>query len=484
MTIIEKSSWTGLPITDVRPHNPRIRMLQQLKTVAQDQAYLHKTLTGNAVPNAPGSDVATNHTHDGTTGAVVPIPYCQAFMGASMARGPTSGGAWQPLCRQIFRNLAGVTTVRVLVWTTNIFALLSGGFRGSILAATSGLPASFDSGTWLDMTQEYGGGGLFCLGQDMTVTADALQILKLEAFNSYYAPGTNAIMPPERDVAAFAILPWLGEPTPSFAWQDSTVTTGQIDLPDTTQHLGSYPFTSFDDAMFADGRAVSSYLVQSLVLNEGLLWERATGRPAALNADGHTNAAHYDGHSHGGATTSGTTDNVGAEMDHHIGAWHYGVGCESGLESPGGITVDQPSASDNQFTGRLYAPALARLVSGSDEVIAEHIVRLPRGQSGTYVDATGNLNFAAVVYHDFSKAGTLTITVTMLDENGGTAGTSRTGTITSGGPAWQVVQVSGIDASGSSTGGEVQTVRVAIKQASVPSSLTVAYGSACMWLER
>lgn len=475
MTIIEKSSWSGLNINDVRPYR-RVRMLQQLKTIAEDLAYAYKAGTGVAVPGAPGSDVAADHVHDGTDGAVIPLPFFHACLGAQLNASTTASGGWQPFFRQVFYAPTGQDRIRVRVFTRNPFALTANGLRCVVRSVSAGLPVTAEVTTWA--TDDAGGAGLFDVNGEVSISAPALNVVEVSAWSG--ANGIGGLPIVGRDVVAVLGVPAIGQPFTAYSYRDSSTASGQVKTPSASQYLGANAFTSFDDAMFTDGRAVASWLVQGLNKNFAYLWERMTGLPLPLNGSSHTNDVRWRGHAHAGDTAASTASaNLGAEIEHALGAWYHGVGLRPN-DVANYLTVDQVSADDDTWTGRIHAPTLEESTTGSDETVAEHFVRLPKGQTAGYA-ASGRLRAAALVYADFSKAGTTTVTFTMLNSSGSSAGTSATATVTAGGPAWQVVQVSGLDASGTGSGQERQKLRVAIKQASAPSGETTALGSVCLW---
>ena len=467
MTIIEKSTFTGVDHHTTRPFS-RVRMGQQLKKVAQDQAYAYKTLTGVAVPNAPGSDVATNHTHDGTTGAVIPIPVAQEWLGANLARGPNAGG-YAPLIFFPFFAPPGVTTWRLYLATRKPDALISI-VRCKVMKSSLETTAGGSAFRRIRDTSDEAGSA-YVIYSDITVTANSLNCLRLECVEGSTAPV-------DVDVISYSFVPYFGDPV-IYSAPDPLDENTSIVGPTATDHLGAYPFASFDDAMFDDDAAIPSYVVNSLNKNNVYLVERATGR-AAGNRDVSSNTL-WEGHGHGGRSTVGTkSTNLGDEIDHSLGAWAYG----SMRSGPTGShpSDDMIDAANTTWTGRIFAPCLTAGTTASQELV-RHPVRLPLMRSiSAYAHSSGDLNFAALVYKDDSKNGNIQVTAGMKNADGSSSGTTQSVSTTGSSDGLYLLQIGGLDAAGSVDGEVEQMLSVSLAYTSNSAPGSVIYGT-CLWLE-
>ncbi len=227
--------------------------------------------------------------------------------------------------------------------------------------------------------------------------------------------------------------------------------------------------------MFDDDRGISSYITGRLNLNEAYVFERLTGQPAGSNA-----ATAYDGHAHGGGTSPSTaSDNVGALMDHALGAWFYG--CARGPTSSY-LSADMSAAANTTWRGRINAPV--HTSGNAWETIAEHVVRLPKATTAAYADGTGKLNIAALVYLDTTKGNSsVGVRATMLNDAGASAGSDLTLSSSIGSTGWELLQDSGLDISGAGSGEEAQILRIEMALDSTPSGPSACVYGVCLWME-
>lgn len=471
MTIIEKSTFTGVNQSECRPF-ARVRMGQQLKAVAEDQAYAYKSLTGQAVPNAPGVDVAANHIHDGTNGAPIPIPVSQGWLAATLDRPPNVGG-YVPLLFFPFFAPPGFDTYQLNLFTRTpeqLGSMVQASVLNDSLQTTSG--GVFTRQT---LQEDSLGGGVFVISSTLTVTPDRLNVLRLEANESNTAP-------PAVDFLAYTLTPYFGDPDVRALGYDYPDTNENIVAPDTTEHLGAHAFTSYDDGMFNDDDAVSSYLVNTMNKNNVYLMERVTGL-AAGNRDTTTDTL-YQGHSHAGSTSpSAKASNVGALIDHSIGAWAYGARRAS---SVGGVTFgyfgDMADNANTTWSGRIVAPTL-KIGTTSSQSLFYHPVRLPLlSGTGDYAHSTGKLKAAFLVYTDNSKNGVMTINARMASVGLSAFGTSQNVTTSGTGDGVELLTISGLDAQGTTSGEVEQNLRIDMALTTNASLGSALYGS-CLWVE-
>lgn len=469
MTIIEKSAFTGVNQFECRPF-ARVRMGQQLKAVAQDQAYAYKLLTGVEVPNAPSVDVAADHIHDGTNGACIPIPAAQEWIGANLAR-PSNDGGIAPVVFFPFYAPPGFSTYKLhlITRTPEQTAFARCSVMNSSLVTTAGC-APFSGLVGGGQQNQSIGAGLFVLTSEISVTADSLNIMRLEFPEDKDQP--------DADILAYSLVPYFGDSITGGAGLDYPSTDSQILAPSAGLHLSTAPFTSFDDGMFDDDDAVSSYVVNRINKNNIYLLERATGKEAG-NRDTSSESL-YQGHSHAGATSVTTKSaSLGAKMDHALGAWAYGTA----RNGPTGSHPDDDMANtgNTTWTGRIFAPALSTGTTASQEIV-RHPVRLPLMEAGDYAHGTGKMNFAALVRKTHSKSGNIQITAQMKSADGTSSGTSQNVATTGTSDGIYLLQITGLDAAGSSAGEVEQLLSVSMAFDTNSSPGACLYGT-CLWIE-
>ena len=474
MTIVESAAWQGLTIQSVRPYQ-KVRMLQQLLTIAEDQAFNYEYLHDQAVPGGSGSSV--QHIHDGTDGLIIPIPAANAVLGATLPNANGSGtDQWQPLVRQLIRT-GGETTWRVWVFTTTPTSLQK---TIRVVVWDSSLAVS-EIVTELDLVTGFTYGDLQCLYADVTVDATAYNVVSVECWDGLYYPGGVGVVDTRR-VETVTMGPYDGDPYPVRQVSPPLVSSNSVGVPSMTLHRASYPFTSFDDSMFDDDMAVSSYLVQRMALNEAVLFERATGQPA-----GSRSSATFSGHSHEGDTgVVAVTDNVGAEMFQLLGCWNYGVGRRPDAVPAGSHFEDDMNASaDDTWSGRIFAP-VADPSSTAFGTIGRHWVRLPRAQAAT-LGASGSLKCAVLVRNNVSKytgSTASSVRAQMAQDDLATTGTADTATSALGADGLEIIEVStSLEAAASSAGEEIQALILSIANASTASGPSFGVYSSCLYLD-
>lgn len=492
MTLIQSSTWTGIDINDVRPH-ARTRQLQHVKTIAQDQALLFEEITGRKVPPASGahSISATPHVHDGTTGAVIPIPLSTEYVGGSFSPSSADAGDFAKFAWPCFFAPAGVTTVRVIVTTTSPLIINHMRARSWDDTLTVVATGTFDF-LAKDFPEQYDTvADLHAVYCDLTVTP-GLSAVSLELYDGTLHNGVPTAFPLR--VESYAIVPYLGPPRPIAPYFDPLVSSDLVVLPASDHYLNGTgddsAFTSFDDGMFTDGRAVSSYIVQGETLNDGLLYELGTGRPAGDNVDAHTNAAHYRGHGHGGSS-SGWTE-IGADIDQPLVATSYGVARQRN-GSALYFTKDEPTTPAADWTGRIFGAHIST-TSTTQQQVSVSMFRMPNAQSAN-IQGSGRLRFACLAYYDASKSVTVNVRGIIKDDTLASAGstcsidftTSSTPDIVDSGSSGWYLSTAAIDyygTGGVSEVGDQAALVVEVKHATAPGATpTLCLHSVCLYYE-
>ena len=248
------------------------------------------------------------------------------------------------------------------------------------------------------------------------------------------------------------------------------------DVPDLKEmlELSTYEIRAYFNSYMADVH----YRQMITMVQAGQTWispPLMTGQPA-----GNRSAVTYEGHGHGGGTAPATAaDNQGAEIDHQLGAWFYGVA----RQMPGGglsqMVHDQTNpvspANNDSWTGRIFGPTVT---TGSTWfTVAEHHVRLPEGPDASFAHSSGKVDFVALVYgEDYAPSSpTHQLRVSLLDTSF-SAGTTQTAAVAVTG--LQLITITGIDASGSSPGESEQILRVEMNSNLNGSQSMFLYGCA------
>lgn len=492
MTLIQSSTFTGVNVNDVRPH-ARGRQLQDLKNIAKDQAMAFESITGRKVPPASGAHAisATPHVHDGTTGAIIPIPVVQEWVGGEFSPSTSTTGDFAKFAWSCFFAPAGVTTMRVFVLTSTPAIINHMRARGwdDTLTVVSTADFSALNPEFHDYVVEMT--GRVAVYADVTVTP-GLSAISLEIYDGNQQNGVPIFRP--LTVDSYTIVPWAGPPRRVSAYFDPDVSSSEYVVPASTQYLGggadTTAFTSYDDGMFTDGRAVGSFLTQPMSLNDALLWEILAGRPAGDNTDGHTNDAHYIGHNHGGAS-SGWLE-IGDDIDQPLVACSWGVGRQRAASSQF-FTVDEPTTPAADWSGRIYAAHIST-TSTAPQTLAEIPFRMPTAQSAN-IQGSGRLRFAVLAYYDAGKAVTCNVTGKIYDDTGASGGstctidftTSSTPDIVDSGSSGWYLSTATIDyygAGGVNENGDQALLEVGVNHGTSPANTpTIAVYSVCLYYD-
>jgi len=474
----------GLPINDVRPGAVE-QQLAQLLLVAQDQAELWERITNLPVPGA-GSLLATPHNHDGINSAVIPIPLASGWLGATLpaARaGLAPDGAYAPLVNQIVRVPPGVDKLFVSLWadfsrTELVDSVQVHTFDGSLAIVDQAVK----------VREREGFPGIFAeYRATVDVTPGQLAVVRVEAWDGEYVRGSDTTPQPARAVRAFTIRPGFGDPVPVQPYSPPGAPSSEVITPDQAYNqVGAVSaFTPFDSSMFVDYRSVNAFLTQRLNANLAVLLELLTGLPSGNNPIGHANLEYYAGHNH---KDDGTTDlqDCGAEIDHPLGAWFYGV-----ARQPPSNPAQRPSFDDpgNSWQGRLFGPALTQGGSVWYE-LTRHKLRIPNAKSANLFDddpapASGTkLKAAALVYHDAGKSGGMDLEFQLTTLGGGIGGTPIVVPVPAGPPGLYIVQADDLDAVNAigPDGLARHDLRIRARVANTDGTSNLIYSS-CAWYE-
>lgn len=471
MAVKQALGFTGVTDSDVRINEP-VRMAD-IETVAEDQAYLYETITGSQVPDA-GLISATPHIHDGTTGLPLPIPLAHGSPLVQMAARTTSGQSWHPMILSPFFCPDGVTSAVWVGLTYNVITaeLLRVRALDSALGFVEG-PRHVE----VQQTSRPLPGGLHLLYAEVTTTPGTVNHLYLEGWDSH-------VTPPGGNLMSWALFPSLALGAVSVpAWAEPRYSSTTYRTPGLTQHGGSSAYTSMDEGFFADKRSINSWLVQGMALNDALLFELATGRPAGDLSSTHTRDRRYKGHSHGNEVD---LDNCGALIHQPLGSWSYGV-ARRWSASSGHMTNDMGAGTEYTWRGRIHAPTITG-VAAAYHTVGEHQFRLPALNEINARDSVGGsttkISGSVLVRADQSKTGNVDVRLTLFDPNGVAAdGSSVVASVTSG-VGLHVLSFSDLDATGDPADtGIPQGLRVEIQQASSTFNEACIYG-ACAWVGR
>lgn len=498
MTILQRSTFQGLAHNLVRP-GAKTRKTD-MEDLLKDSAVCYESLTSYKAPSA-ASISATPHVHDGTNGAIIRLPLSHGgnwHMGLNRRSGsPVSGGVdysgfypivWVPFYAPpgvdevivvlFLKNSDGINEFRATVQNTSLADTDSQGPSEGFVSVS----ASAGQYSWLNPgVRDYA-----VRGWEMSCTAGTVNVLRIDAwdgrFDHTYAgplvgtPGATEL-PPTRAVRGYAVLPVVRRPpgvTPKVTATYSSTAT----------HLLSQnqSYVSYDSALVANDRAVPSYLLTTEHKNFNLLYEATTGQPAALRG-----SVTVAGHNHREDGDGASLDVSGADIDHSLGSWAYGVlrpPPDIGLlGASGGYSAKDMPKGDytfaNEWWGTPIAPCIDQVnaTSGTYYTVFEHIFRMPAVKDLT--SAGGNIRASALVYNDSNE--TMNVRFSIGDTSGSYS-TTATAAASGSGDRQLVTTLGGI-ACGSRDA--IRRLKVEIQLAALKGAHTVTSGiyGVCLWYE-
>jgi len=432
MTILEDDEVLGLD--DRRHRVGDAALASSLERCAKDQAALHREITGFDVPNAPGSDQATPHVHDGTDGVIIPIPIGWAQPFASVWRHADDSGtdqwailSWIPIYCQTSRVRVYLRTRSNIGQVTDTTQVQS--FLGTDLTSPTDTAQFRQVGASLrgkvnaeDVVTAYA---------DVDVTAGEWNALAIRVWDGYYMAG-GAAVPATRLYDTITVFPSTHVPGPTpQPWAPPTVTSTDVQTPDSRypSESSSNAYTPLDSGMVGASRAVSSYIGVSSQMNDALLSEVLDGRPAGSNAVGHSNDASYAGHCHAGSTSD--YDLCGADIVQPLVCASYG----------GDFNVFDTSNSRTRVS---LPPLMPNNGSLTWNTVAQHRFRFPRVADSS--GASTNIQAAAIVWAYPRSYSDSRVGAHIKDSAGAGGPGSRdaSSTITAA-QQWQMVTISNVD---------------------------------------
>lgn len=415
MTILQSDEVTGVEYQDVKP-NSKARMLKVFEQIAKDQTALYKIITDIDAPQTASSPQASGHDH--SVGAPISIPLVnQVLKIALAAQTITPSNQWQ-VCSYIpFFVPAGVSEVRI-----------------EAIFSTKEAPQNFRFTVMDNSDSKFSGSRSINNGEEdnstkfeyFNVDEDEVNLLRIEGWLSNLNNGGGAQIQ-NCILQAIAVLPFRqANSVQSFTQFEGN---DSANFPDSAQYDGEY-FTSFDDLMFSDDSALSSYILNSCALNDALLAEILHGQRASSMS-----SSTFAGHNHGENTTN--LDFAGAAVQHALGSWSYGAGLGGNL---GMYTPDQIAAND--WEGRCLGITLLDTCT-TLSIFARHTFLFPYSKQSRYSSGTSFLNCSVLLYLDHGKSGDVTIQATLRDSDLTIAGTSKT--VVETGTGRQLVNLDGLE---------------------------------------
>lgn len=477
MAIVEADSAEGVEDSRLRP-GARVRMGDVLLRAHKDQCAAYNAILGAAVPNGAAALVAPAHVHDGTNGAVIPIPVAQQVMGANLPPQATVSvhEDFYPLIWTPFVAPPGCTKVRWVGMTTSP---VTADYLRAGLTDTSG--------TWStphrspDITDEErdrfpGGGQLKAMAVDIDVTAGAVNILRVDCWDGAYTRDGESLLLGPRDLVSWSLFPLVGNGPKKVQGPQPVIGDSLTFVPSTTAHLGAHSFTSIPERLFDDDNAICSYILHAMAMNDALLWELLQTTAAGQLADNHTNDQRYKAHNHHGLNTNKTLRS-GPQMLQPLGAWSYGTARRK-VSTSAHMNNDE-SPNGRVWTGRIHG--ITPTATGY-QLAAEHRVRLPSATSGDQTGAATKYKFAAWVRSDgSSKAGNVEVRARFQNAQGTvSAAYENAPTITAQGLS--LVQIDNLEVPTTTNDAGIVTLQVDISQSNSPvaGSQCCLYGG-CLW---
>lgn len=424
MTIVQGAAWTGLAANDLRP-GVRKRIGQQMLQIAKDQNAVYEETTGVKIP-AAATIAAAPHVHDGTNGAIIPIPLFSVFIGGVFypSTGTTvrNNGGWSPVVQQIQWTPTGVTKVRYWV-TVGTLATL-GLLRVSTLDSSQTLVGqqAFTPGPLVNGTSTG-----YC---DVSVTGGDLTIHKLE----YRTAVSGFLIPSAGDVVqTFTGYPYAGggnNPAPYILQGSNSL---DVLVPTATQYApastGHHPM---HEENFADDDAISGFMCHALAYNEGQLFELVTGQPYPGKA-----SKVWAGHNHGAATSVTTSSSKGADMDQPLLAVNYGVRRTAVGKTDHRFDDDEAEGTLADMTGRIWCSQLTTSTGTSYQTLGGYPFEMPAALAANIQGGSSRLRFAALVHVSSARITTGTVRASIANSTFGASGTA--GTYQSSGDGLQIV---------------------------------------------
>ena len=424
MTIVQGAAWTGVAANDLRP-GVRKRIGQQMLQIAKDQVAVYEETTGIKIP-AAATIAATPHVHDGTSGAIIPIPLFSVFIGGTFypSTGTTvrNNGGWSPVVQQIQWTPTGVTTVRYWV-TVGTLATL-GMLRVSTLDSSQALVGqeTFTPGPLVN--------GISTGYCDVTVTGGDLTIHKLE----YRTAISGHVLPSAGDsVYTFVGYPFAGAGDNPLPYIPQGANSLDVLVPTATQYApastGHHPT---QEENFADDDAISGFMCHALAYNEGQLFELVTGQAYPGKA-----VRLWKGHNHGASTTVAPNNSKGADMDQPLLAVNYGVRRTAVGKTTSRYDDDEAEGTLADMTGRIWCSQLLNATGTSYQTLGSYPFEMPAALAANIQGGTSRLRFAALVHVSSARITTGTVRASIANSTFGASGTA--GTYQSSGDGLQIV---------------------------------------------
>jgi hypothetical protein len=419
MTIVQGAAWTGVAANDLRP-GVRKRIGQQMLQIAKDQAAVYEETTGIKVPQS-GTIAATPHVHDGTNGAIIPIPLFSVFIGGTFypSTGTTvrNNGGWSAVTQQLQWTPTGVTKVRYWVTCNDYIALTA--LRVSTLDSSQVLVGQQ---TFTEAAPVNGLAAGYC---DVDVTGGDLTIHKLE-----YRTAASGVLLPEvpTSVISFVGYPFAGSgenPEPYILQGSNSL---DVLVPSSTQYApASVGYHPTQEENYADDDAISGFMCHAAAYNEGQLFELITGQAYPGKA-----SKVWKGHNHGAAIVVNTTSSKGADMDQPLLAVNYGVRRTAVSKSDHRFDDDEAEGTNADMVGRIWCSQLTTATGTSYQTLGSYPFEMPAALAAN-IHGTNLLKFAALVHVSTARITSGTVRASISDATFSATGTALELTTVGGG---------------------------------------------------
>ncbi len=486
MAVKQASSFSGVEANDTRPGS-KLRQAH-LDDAAGDLALLYERLTDESVESGTAAAVA-GHIHDGTTGALMRIPWVQQTIWATLAPRAQSWAtsntpAWEPYVAPCFFVPAGHTTARA--WIICPLETLSAAQSLRVVSydasgATNNPNATryqhrATSAGWFAPNDD----GNVCMYWDIDVTAGEVNYVLFEAWDGYSYPDQDKDegepIPGFREVHSFGVGPVKQPIEKPLDWTApiAPASTTAINVADSFQH--------FDSAMTGDDFPVSSFVATWAMKNLGLCYEVCTSRPAPNLAIG---SRTHTGHNHGDDGSS-SLNSAGADIDANLAAWSFGTAREPRFDGAGshwnGHTAD---GSVNPWDGRIVGVQNSFASSTAQSDFAKPRFRVPAGTDVNIGLSAGTTKLKATFLVYKQDTVDMTCYARLFNSTGSiiTPGAQKSNTSGAVG-GWALVTVSDLEVSTDATGnGDVQLLELGQAVSAPKTQGIYAICSACVYWE-
>lgn len=446
MAIVTSATFAGLDINRVRIDST-IRASDAL-AIARMQSHVWQRITATT---GGGTLVAPPHIHDGSNGAIIPIPLSCNNIEAEISRAAQGGDRtiymYAPISYQPYYAAPGVNRIRVIGlvrreaevrgWRVRIFSHDADGYP--TLYAQDDDPKTL-SGLRFDEEDEDPDAVAWHVDIDTPRATGAGATpwfsVEIAAWDGYEWPGEPFLIGPPsirrlRDVFVLPVT------TPSVNRQ-SAIAFSQSGTHTAGVHLG------VEETLLSTDRSLSSFVVDRMSRNDISI-------PNALLT-----------HTHGN-----NSDRLGTVFEQHLFSHGLGTMRSLTLEDFSDPVKDAQIKSDDalstDWTGRISAPCLIPTAETDDQLVSVNRFQMPPGENDDLglLGADSRMQCAALVNYVTNA----TVSAQIFSASSGLGPLLSSSILSSSGTGRRLVVLDGIKAHSSASGaGQDQNIAIFLKR--------------------